>query len=129
MDNVKWRNFFLISRRILGEGDCDPSLSTSWCAYTTFTSLQHGVYYFNSGFPEAEFFMDLSIADGSAWRQAVAYDDLAHIVVPGVFYWEKVSNGFTSGYKYQNIIALSDELTSHGIKHQLTDQLLEIKLY
>jgi len=129
MDDTKWKVFFLLSRRLLGEGDSDPSLSTSWCAYTTFSSLGHGVYYFNSGFPEIEHCLDSCIADGSTWRQSIRYDDLAHIVIPAAFYWEKVGDVFSCGYKEQDIVALASELTRHNIEHRITDQVLEIKLY
>ena len=130
MNDILWRQFLIRCRQILGEGASDPFLSSSWCAYTTFSSLEHGVYYFNSGFPAEEDCGVSGTADGSIWRQSIAYADLAHIVIPAVFYWEKVGNGsFTSGYKKQDLGRLSAGLIQDGIQHRITEKLLEIKLY
>lgn len=110
-------------------GHQDAFHSISWCAYTTFSSLMHGVVYFNSGFPGEAECLDRQTADGGVWRQAFEYSDLAHVVIPKTFYWERTFNGFESGYKEQNIELLSAELTRLGISHRLTDLILEIKIF
>jgi hypothetical protein len=67
--------------------------------------------------------------DGGVWRQVVRYDDLAHLIVPRKFYWERVSDGFENGYKTQNIDGLSSELKRLQINHVVNKWVLEIKLY
>lgn len=130
MNDILWRKFLIHCRQVLGEGASDPFLSRSWCAYTTFSSLEHGVYYFNSGFPDVEDCHGAGTADGSIWRQSISYGDLAHVVIPAVFYWEKIVNGsFTCGYKEQDLTLLSAALKQDGIQHRVTEKVLEIKLY
>jgi hypothetical protein len=129
MRNEDWKLFLQISRRLLGKGDWDPYLSESWCAYTTFSSLIHGVHYFNSGLPNDDECLDSCTRDGGVWRQSYEYDDLAHLIIPKTFYWERTLNGFESGYKEQCIEKLSVELNKLDIKHRLTELVLEIKLY
>jgi len=88
------------------------------------------VYYFNSGFPEEKDCGDRAIADGSVWRQSIAYSDLAHIVIPAVFYWETGTDaGFACGYKEQDLQALAASLEQYEIPHRLTEKVLELKLY
>lgn len=129
MNDQSWRLCLQTCRRILGFGDWDAYLSESWCAFTTHSSLTHGTYYFNCGFPAESECLDTHTADGGVWRQSFRYDDLAHLVVPKTFYWERTNEGFQSGYKEQDIRLLSGELKKLGIQHRLTDLLLEIKLY
>jgi hypothetical protein len=70
-------------------------------------------------------------ADGGTWTQAFAYSDLAHLIIPARFYWETSTPeaGFQSGYKQQNIEKLLKELARLEISYQLTQRVLEIKLY
>jgi hypothetical protein len=129
MNDQSWKLCLQTCRRVLGVGDWDAYLSESWCAFTTHSSLTHGAYYFNCGFPAESECLDTRTADGGVWRQSFLYDDLAHLVVPKTFYWERTNEGFQSGYKEQDIHLLSSELKKLGIQHRLTDLLLEIKLY
>jgi hypothetical protein len=129
MDNNDWKLCLQICRRTLGIGDWDPFLSESWCAFTTYSSLVHGVTYFNCGFPNEDECLDICTVDGGVWRQSFSYNDLAHLIVPKTFYWERTINGFESGYKQQDIKKLSANLKTCGITHRLTDIVLEIKLY
>lgn len=129
MTNEEWRATLQICRRILGLGDWDPYLSESWCAFTTFSSLEHGAYYFNCGFPSMEECLETRVIDGGVWRQSFAYDDLAHLIIPKTFYWERTINGFESGYKNQKIEDVSLELTKIGVKHRVSDIVLEIKIF
>ncbi len=130
MSDKDWKNFLLTCIRVLGAGNWEPYLSSSWCAFTTFSSLEHNVLYFNCGFPNAHECLDSTIADGGVWRQSLAYADLAHIIIPRKFYWESIIDGnFECGYKTQDINLLSHELAIDGIGHRITKQCLEIKLY
>ena len=130
MNDRDWRVCLQTCRRLLGVGDWDSFLSDSWCAFTTFSSLEHGVRYFNCGFPNEMECLDSATADGGVWRQSFKYEDLAHLIVPKTFYWERFVDGaFQSGFKHQDINSLSIELNTLGITHRLTNLILEIKLY
>ncbi|MBC5768344.1 hypothetical protein [Ramlibacter albus] len=92
--------------------------------------MEHGVRYFNCGFPGEAELLESGTIDGGTWRQAIEYADLAHLVVPRKFYWERVVDGdFQSGYKEQDIDLLSARLTEQNIVHSITDLVLEIKLF
>jgi len=71
-----------------------------------------------------------STRDGGTWTQSFAYADLAHVVIPATFSWEKFEAGaFSRGYKTQDIQRLSQELNKLAIAHRCTERVLEIKLY
>jgi hypothetical protein len=128
--NSQWKNFLAICRRLLGKGDWDSLTSDSWCAFTTFSSLSHGIYYWNCGFPDEVELLENCTVDGGLWRQSFRYEDLAHIVIPKCFYWEGFFDGkFSTGYKSQNLEKLSNELDAHGIVYRKTELVLEIKVY
>lgn len=129
MNNQDWKLFLQTSRQILGAGSCDPYSSESWCAFATYSSLMHGVHYFSLGLPALDDCLDTRTRDGGVWVQSIEYSDLAHLIIPKTFYWERTVSGFQSGYKKQNIKLLSDELVKLVIEHRLTDLILEIKLY
>jgi hypothetical protein len=129
MNDNNWRLCLQACRRILGLGDWDPYLSESWSAFTTFSSLMHGAHYFNCGFPAVDECLETCTIDGGVWRQSFEYSDLAHLIIPQTFYWERTISGFQNGYKEQDIKSLSTELRKLGIEHRLTDLVLEIKLY
>jgi hypothetical protein len=127
---MDWRQFLLICRRVLGKGAWESSVSDSWCAFTTFSSLEHSVNYWKCGFPDENELLDDRTMDGGLWSQSFSYDDIAHIIVPAQFYWESVKDGqFSSGYKKQDLKTLSSELEKSSIDFHLTDILLEVKLY
>jgi hypothetical protein len=129
MTDAEWKRTLQTCIAILGSGDWDPYLSDSWAAFTTFSALDHGVMYFNCGFPKAEDLLDKGTRDGGVWRQPFHYDDLAHLLVPRKFYWERIQDGFENGYKSQDIDALSAELKKREIAHAVNQWVLEIKLY
>jgi hypothetical protein len=130
MNNKEWKIFLSICRETLGKGAWDSFHSESWCAYTTFSSLENGIYYWNCGFPDQNYFGDTHILDGGLWRQSFKYSDLAHIIIPKTFYWEIISeNRFESGTKIQDLNMLSKRLIESNILHRKTDLILEIKLY
>ncbi|MGL4318524.1 MAG: hypothetical protein ACRCTL_18155 [Pseudomonas sp.] len=130
MENHQWREALAIASRILGKGYNVSWASESWCSFTTFTSLSNLCVYWQKGVPsEADLLSDRT-RDGGLWMQSFYYSDLAHIIFPAKFYWEKFHNGeFTHGEKIQDIGFLSKELEKAGIHHRLTDLILEIKAY
>ena len=130
MNQAQWRSFFLIGSSVLGRGSATAALSDSWCAWTTFKRLKEDAGYWTAGFPSAEDAGNIGIADGSAWGQPFLYADIAHIIVPREFYWEKISStGFDSGRREQNVDALSIALREAGISYSAGDYSLDIKLY
>ena len=96
-----------------------------------FSSLEHWLTYWKCGLPEADELLATSTADGGTWTQSFAYSDLAHLIIPARFYWETSTPeaGFQSGYKPQDIVKLSGELSRLEIPHRLSERVLEIKLY
>ena len=87
--------------------------------------------YWSRGLPEEEELLETRTVDGGTWMQSFSYDDLAHLIIPPQFYWERSTEttGFQNGYKHQNIEHLSAELTRLRIGHRLTDLVLEVRLY
>jgi hypothetical protein len=130
MTNDQWHNFFRICAKVLGPGARRAAQSKSWCAWTTFGSLSDSVHYWAAGLPAEEDLAEVGTADRGAWGQPFLYKDLAHIIIPREFYWEIVAPGqFENGTRQQDIAALSAALNSAGIRHRLTELVLEIKLY
>jgi hypothetical protein len=131
MNDSSWRKLLLAARRVLGHGDSVAWASDSWCAWTTFSSLENGVGYWASGLPEEAELLEAWVADGGTWGQPFRYADLAHLVIPAKFYWEQYDEvkGFQCGHKRQGIARLSKTLEGLGISHRLTDLILEVKLY
>lgn len=130
MNDNEWRQFLSTARRILGKGVRLSWGSDSWCAWTTFSSLECEVNYWRSGLPEEDELLDTGVVDGGTWGQPFQYNELAHVIIPATFYWEKVEDGeFLHGTKQQDILRLSNDLNSLGIKHRKTEIILEVKLY
>lgn len=131
MDDETWRTVLKTARRVLGRGLSQSWASESWCAWTTFSSLEHWLTYWACGLPEVEELLETGVADGGTWTQSFAYSDLAHLIIPARFYWETSAPeaGFQSGYKPQDIVSLSQELSRLEISHRLSDRVLELKLY
>ncbi len=130
MDNIQWRRFFEIGAEVLGKGSEWEWETESWCAWTTFPKLKDQCSYWNGGFPNKSDLKEGSINEGSPWGQFFHYDQLAHIIIPASFYWERMQDKkFAHGTRTQNIKLFSEKLTEAGIPHRLTDLVLEIKLY
>ncbi len=130
MNNLEWQLCLQVCRRVLGKGDWDPFLSESWCAYTTFSSLKNGIHYWACGFPGEEEYGESATVDGGLWRQTFKYCDLAHLIIPERYSWERFHDGkFEQGIKHQNLDLLSSELTKLNITHRRTALVVEIKLY
>jgi hypothetical protein len=130
MTDAEWRRFLSIARQTLGRGSWPSWDSESWCAWTTFASLEHELTYWARGLPEESELLEKSTADGGTWMQPFAYSDIAHLIIPAKFYWEKISEGsFENGFKSQDIRRLAENLKAEGLSCRLTDLVLEVKLY
>ncbi len=130
MNDEQWRLFLQTARRILGKGQWDPALSESWCAFTTFSSLERGMRYWSCGLPEEVECEEHRTVDGGLWRQSFFYSDLAHVVIPKTFYWERIENSaFSCGENIQSIEELASRLDRSSIPYRLTNLVLEVKLY
>lgn len=105
--------------------------SESWCAWTTFSSLDQELTYWARGLPEeSELLVDQTM-DGGLWAQSFFYADLAHLIIPRQFSWERFTDDgrFQQGAKQQNILRLSDELNALVLQHGLTERVLEVNLF
>ncbi|HWT96364.1 MAG TPA: hypothetical protein VN229_02075 [Terriglobales bacterium] len=130
MDDQTWHKFFTICATTLGKGDWRACDSQSWCGWTAFSKLREEFHYWSAGLPGLEELTETYIKDGGTWGQPFSFCDIAHIVIPRQFYWERtVDRQFTHGMREQDINTLSARLTEAGIAHRCTDLVLEIKLY
>lgn len=130
MNDEQWKFTLQQCRRLFGEGGILPHLSESWCAFTTFNSLENVLNYWRCGFPDESDLLDCRTVDGGLWTQSFRYDDIAHLIIPAQFQWEIFKNReYSHGVKTQDIGALSKILTQNAIGHRLTNLVLEIKLY
>lgn len=130
MNNYSWKLFVTTCRQQLGIGDWDAYNSASWCAFTTFSSLSRNSKYWNCGFPETNELSEIGVADGGLWREPISYMDLAHIVVPATFWWDRTGKtGYEWGQKFQDIEKLSNALTELSIPHRKSALVLEVKCY
>lgn len=129
---MDWKTFFLEAAEVLSsreqqEADAGPQ---SWCSWTTYRRLQEDAGYWTAPLPVRSEVGDVGILDGGTWGQPFLYEDIAHIVIPRSFYWERIlPEGFRSSSEVQPIDALARKLAAHSIQHRLTGFLLEIKLY
>ena len=125
-----WRVFFGLCSKTLGAGSKFAWASHTWCAWTTFSRLQEDVHYWSSGLPNPDDVGEIGINDGGVWGQPFLYSDLAHLIVPARFTWERGTGAaFTTGTKTQAIDRLAMELEAQGIRFRRTDLVLELKLY
>ena len=130
MQDEQWKRLLELARAVLGKGASASWASDSWCGWTTFSSLEHQLTYWARGVPDAGDLLADRTVDGGLWPQSFYYHDLAHIIFPASFYWERmVAGAFQSGYKTQDITRLSAELHKAAIPHRLTEMVLEVKLY
>ena len=130
MQDHKWRLFFITARRLLGKGASLSWASESWCAWTTYSSLESWLTYWHCGLPDENELLESRTTDGGTWTQSFEYADIAHFIVPAKFYWERtIESRFECGTRSQDIEGLSQELTRIGIPHRKTELVLEIKLY
>jgi len=130
MTNDQVRTFLVTCAAVLGKGAPQACESVSWCAWTTFTRLSEDAGYWTSGMPGADELADDAVKDGGTWGQPFAYRDIAHLIVPRTFYWEKYSNtGFEQGVREQDIDTLSEALARRGVEHRCTPLVLELKRY
>ena len=127
MSNEQWRTFFLTCAQVLGPGSSQSWDSKSWCTWTTFGNFLH---YWSAGLPAEHELGPEATGDGGTWGQPFPYQDIAHIAIPAVFYWElSLPGDFSSGTKQQDLGALSLALAAAGIEHRKTELVLELKFY
>ena len=130
MSDHQVRRFLVACAEVLGKGAPQASESRSWCAWTTYSRLSEDAGYWTSGLPGADELTHDAVRDGGTWGQPFPFRDIAHVIVPKTFYWEKIDDaGFEQGTREQNIAALSETLTELGIDHRCTSLVLELKLY
>jgi len=133
LTNQQWRDFFLICADLLPPGAFDqtPVSSASWCSFTTFERLAIDAGYWVHGLPRKEDIGDTYIKDGGVWGQPYLFDDLAHLIIPRKFYWERIEGGrwVGNGHDVQDIEHLSATLAVKQIAHSLSALALEIKCY
>src|SRR5262245_55811288 len=130
MSDEQWFAFFTVCARVLGPGNHRPTEHGSWCAWTTFTSLQEQVHYWSAGVPLASELHPVGTTDGGTWGQPFNFRDLAHVIIPREVYWEVTGTPeFHHGTKLQDIERLSRELDAVNVPHRLTELVLEIKRY
>jgi len=130
MDDAEWRRFFQICAEQLGAGDRLAAASASWCAYTTFGRLNEDAGYWTTGLPAAQDVQPWGIRDGGTWGQPFRFEDLAHVILPAKFYWERGQGpGWECGHRPQDLRALSAALQVGQVQHRLTELVLEIKLF
>jgi len=130
MSDDAWYAFFSAAARVLGAGTSQAWSSSSWCAWTTYSSLQESVHYWSAGLPPVEQLAPGGTKDGGVWGQPFLYRELAHVVIPRRFQWERLHGAkFEQGHREQNLEALSQELHILSISHRLTELVLEVKLY
>lgn len=130
MTDTQWQTFFRLCARLLGRGAHFGWASETWCCWTTFGALATSVHYWTAGLPNEENIGDIGTNDNGPWGQPFLYRDLAHIIIPREFFWDRlVDKEYTSGTRTQDIARLSAALLETGIAHRKTDLVLEIKLY
>jgi hypothetical protein len=130
MNNTLWYLFFKSCAELLGPGCHEPDLSESWCSWTTFDRLEDDAGYWTCAMPKESELNETYIADGGTWGQPFRYCEIAHVIVPAHFRWERVINQeLTFGVKNQRIADLSRLLESREVPHRTTERVLEIKLY
>ncbi len=127
-----WRDFFLACVEVLPPGARGfvPEAGASWCAYTTFSRLRVDAGYWTSGLPRPEDIYEGWIGDGGNWGQPIAYSDLAHVIIPRRFAWERTTQDqWESSEDVQDIDAIAAILRRKGIEHRLTEHCLERKTF
>jgi hypothetical protein len=155
---LDWRKFLTLSTQhltapilsIKGPGCSEggtPGLR-SWCSWTTFGRLGGNAGYWTGSLPKVSELEEGWTIDGGTWSQPFHYDDLAHLIIPRHFEEEYPSSqayfmkrtdlhnahvphspGFWMWTHTQDIDGLSELLKAEGIAHQLSDWVLEVKLY
>lgn len=130
MRDTEWRVLLDLASHVLGPGHADSRRSQSWCAWTTYESLNSTLTYWASGIPHQHELTPTGLIDGGTWGQPFLYSEIAHLIIPAQFYWENLTaNGFDNGYRRQDLITLSHALNEAGLPYRMTDLMLEVKLY
>jgi hypothetical protein len=133
MDDETWATFLRTCADVLGvekatrNGPCENG---SWCAWTTFDSLQDSVNYWRGPLPTREEIFDSYVGHGANWDQFFNYRQMCHFLVPRTFFWERTAPGtYERGNCIQDLDALAQNLNTLNVPHRLTPLVLEIKLF
>jgi hypothetical protein len=134
MNDLKWASFFHACADVLSVKPAGslhrPEEYGSWCAWTTFDSLNDNLHYWRGPLPTPDEIFDTYLGHGANWSQFFQYQHLCHVLVPRTFFWERPSPGnYQRGDGFQDIEALSVRLNASDIPYRLTPLVLEIKLY
>jgi hypothetical protein len=102
----------------------------SWCTWTTFGRLQHSAGYWSAPLPLEEEILENATLDGGMWSQPFRYSEIAHIIIPRQFSYEKLNeNEITWIDCSQDIDGLSKELNKIDIDYSIGEICLEVKLF
>jgi hypothetical protein len=127
---MDWHKFLIVATRHLSLDACEAPGKWSWCAWTTFERLAEDAGYWTAPLPLEAELLATGTSDGGTWGQPFLYSQIAHLIVPRRFYWERIADdGFTAGFHDQDIDGLSERLIHEVIAHRLTEHVLEVKLY
>ncbi len=133
MDDSKWAAFLRACADVLSVERSDkvaPSENGTWCAWTTFDTLESDLNYWRGPLPTKDEIFDSYVGHGKNWSQYFFYRDFCHFLVPRTFFWERASLGnYERGDVKQDIDALSRRLNELDVPHRLTPIILEIKLF
>lgn len=124
MNEYTWKKFLEVAIATLGEGEMRVENTKSFCAWTTFRSLETDCHYWQAGLPKLNDLDDTGHKDWGVWRQPFYYNELAHIIIPKTFV-----AGLVGEKQTQNIAELSENLKQEGLEHNCSDIILEVKLY
>lgn len=130
MTEKQWYDFFITCSKVLGKGNYLPEKSQTWCSWTTFGRLSQDAGYWTCGLPNIEDIDTYFIKDNGVWMQPFRFSDMAHLIIPKEFFWEKdAPNAYSNGTKKQDISKLVIKLDELDIPYLLSDYCLEIKLF
>lgn len=127
---MNWKLILSIASKHLSNNPCEVVGKRTWCAWTTFERLGEDAGYWTAPLPDEAELLEGYIADGGNWGQPFPYEQIAHLIVPRRYYWDRFGEGvYVSGHHIQDIDGVSELLTKNGIPHRLTIYALEVKLY
>lgn len=124
------REFLKLSSRFLRDNSSDEPFYWSWCTWTTFGRLEHQAGYWSGPLPLEDELDEKFTRDGGMWTQPFSYEDIAHIIIPRSYSFERLLDDEMIWIdKLQNLTGLSSILSEHEVDHRRTELLIELKLY
>ena len=127
---MDWRKFFTLATRHLELNPCLSPGPWSWCAWTTFESLNEDLVYWTRPMILENELGEIGADDGGTWGQPFLYSSFAHFIIPKKFRWEKYTSlGYEYGSHPQDIDGLSVVLKDNDIEHHISKYALEVKLF